>query len=101
MTQVQTLLAILGSALMISTSVLGVGVWAKRRYFDPLSQMVEEWRGEPGNEARGIPARPGALERVTALERSMHEVRSEVRPNGGSSLRDAVNRIEQQVGGST
>lgn len=49
-------------------------------------QFLEDWNGEP--ERPGVPARPGLLSRVRFIE-------AELRPNGGGSLRDAVNRIEK------
>lgn len=32
------------------------------------------------------------------LEMQLHDIQKEVKPNGGTSLRDAVNRIESRMG---
>lgn len=54
-----------------------------------LRQLLEDWHGEPSRP--GVPARPGVMVRLAAIE-------CELYPNGGGSLRDAVGRIEHQLG---
>lgn len=49
-------------------------------------QFLEDWRGEPPRP--GFDGRPGIPERLARVER-------EVTTNSGSSLKDAVRRIEQ------
>lgn len=52
-----------------------------------------------------IAATPGALAALGAIRqgrrtsRSVAEVATQVRPNGGTSLHDAVRRIERDIGG--
>jgi len=94
----QTLLAIVISAIGIVTAILGVGRWVVRRYLEPNRRMVEEWTGDPGQPAKGIQPRPGALERITALESAVGTVRGAVTRNGGSSMADAVARVEANQG---
>ncbi|KWX00785.1 hypothetical protein LI90_1808 [Carbonactinospora thermoautotrophica] len=68
-----------------------------------VDSFLDDWRG---TEARpGVPARPGVLARLGALELRVDEiagrlgdVERELRLNGGTSLRDAVHRIEQRLG---
>lgn len=38
-----------------------------------------------------------AVDEITHVRHKVHEIKKEVLPNGGSSLRDAVNRIESRV----
>lgn len=71
-------------------SVIFGAVAAVTRSLRPLvhgvGQFLDDWNGEP--ERPGVsPARPGVMARIAAIEHELH-------PNGGSSLRDAVNRIE-------
>lgn len=72
-----------------------VAVW--RRVLRPLAVLAEDWIGEP--ERRGpsgvvvAAARPGVMERLAELERQMSAIHKEMHPNGGSSLRDAVNKL--------
>ncbi|MEU8035721.1 hypothetical protein [Streptosporangium sp. NPDC049078] len=50
--------------------------------------ILDDWRGEPGRP--GVPARPGVMARLEAIE-------AQLKPNGGHSTRDVVNRVEQSV----
>lgn len=94
----QTMLTIAAATIAIMTSMLAGARWLVKRYLEPNRRMVEEWNGDPGQPSRGIPPRPGALERITALEANTGVVRSAVTKNGGSSMADAVNRIEANQG---
>ncbi|MEU8362311.1 hypothetical protein AB0C27_40465 [Nonomuraea sp. NPDC048882] len=53
--------------------------------FQSLDDFLDDWRGQPARP--GVEARPGVLERLAVIE---HEVVT----NDGSSLKDAVKRIE-------
>ena len=60
-----------------------------------LERLVDDWQG---TEARpGVPARPGVMERLTAQDEAISAVRQQVLPNGGSSLRDAVDQTRARV----
>lgn len=61
-----------------------------------IGNLVDDLRGEPARP--GVPARPGLMDRVAAMEDGVADIRREVTPNGGGSLKDAVVRIEQRVG---
>lgn len=76
------------------TAILGgiALVWrAVRRIARTVDEFAEDWNGTPPR--RGVPARPGVMERLDRIEHELH-------PNSGSSLRDAVDRVEQSVRGS-
>jgi hypothetical protein len=93
----QTLVAIIvGVIAIMSTMLAGVRYLAKR-YLEPNRQMVEEWNGDPGQPKKGIQPRPGALERITTLEAAMTTVKGAVTKNGGSSMADAVTRIDAAI----
>lgn len=99
MSGLQAALSMALATIAICTTIVAVGRSARSRYLDPLRQMVDEWRGEAGVPAKGIAPRLGALERITLLEEQIRAISAEVKPNGGGSMRDAVNRIDQAVGG--
>lgn len=49
-----------------------------------------------GVEANAVKAEI-AVQATEALARAVEEIRKEVKPNGGSSLKDTVNRIDRRV----
>lgn len=64
--------------------------------------MSKAWRGwrKVGHfidDMAGEPARPGVAKRPSLIER-IAAIEAEVKPNGGGSMRDAVNRIEGRLG---
>ena len=77
------LLTALGVFWKVATSVLR---WARR-----VTDFFDDWNGEPAR--KGVPARPGVLERLSGIEGRVEAVEHELHPNSGASLRDAVDRI--------
>lgn len=53
-----------------------------------LRDFLDDWGGEP--ERPGVPGRLGVMSRLDRIE-------AQLRPNGGSTLRDAVTRIEHAI----
>lgn len=69
--------------------LVGLAVWLGKvawPFVRKLNHFVDDVAGEPARS--GVPARPGLMERVALIE---HEVKT----NHGSSLKDAVKRVEQ------
>lgn len=59
-----------------------------RKWMTTWEHFMEDWFGE---EARpGVEKRAGVMERLATLDH-------ELKPNGGGSIKDAVNRIEKKV----
>jgi hypothetical protein len=58
---------------------------AGRRMERKLDQIQRDWYGEAARP--GFRARPGIPERLEMIE-------NQLKPNGGSSARDAINRVE-------
>ncbi|MCP2168140.1 hypothetical protein [Goodfellowiella coeruleoviolacea] len=97
------------SDFLADLSILDVGlalgalaaVWAVvvrvARVGRKLSHVADDWLGEP--ERDGVPARPGVMERLAAIEQRVTVIEHEVRPNSGASLRDAVDRVERRIVG--
>lgn len=54
-----------------------------------IRAFLDDWNGVPADKAHPKP-RPGALERLASIESELH-------PNGGSSMKDQVGRIEAKV----
>lgn len=53
-----------------------------------VGHFLDDFLGE--EERPGIPARPGVLERLQAVEVALAEVRYHVQPNGGRSAHDRL-----------
>lgn len=59
-----------------------------RRLVIRIDDFMDDWGGEAARP--GVPRRPGVMERLDYIEHQL-------KPNSGESLRDAVNRIENQL----
>lgn len=111
---VQTILA-------IALGVLALGGIFWRR-LAPVVDMAQQLHGDEGDERRGIASRPGILERQTVTEqrladtaaelssyrllqeqrdaeyrRLLQEIVAQLRNNGGSSVKDLVEKTLQAV----
>lgn len=89
--QIVTVGTVVGAFAIIGTVIgaifkLGKAIWNLNRRF---GHFLDDWNGEPSRD--GQPGRPGALARISAVEK-------ELKPNGGSTLKDAVNRVEASIG---
>src|SRR5688572_19401922 len=63
--------------------------------FRKVNEFLEDWRGEAARHGRA--AVPGVMERLVILEEMAREVRHEVKPNSGTSLKDQITRIEEKT----
>jgi prophage DNA circulation protein len=85
--------AIAGLAILIGKAVRGMLRSVRR-----LGRMVDEVLGD-GDERPGWGKRLASMEKdVAALKRTSATVAAEVRPNGGSSMRDEITRIAEATG---
>ena len=60
-----------------------------RKMMDSIDNFMKDWAGEE--------ARPGHPESAGVMER-LQKIESELRHNGGTSIKDAVRRIENKLG---
>ena len=80
------MVTIAGGATTVSAA-FALGWKALRSAFDFWRKLVwflDDCFGEPARN--GHPARPGMVERITAIE-------NQLKPNGGQALRDRVDQI--------
>lgn len=92
---------IAGGAIALST--LGAfAITRFKRIGKRMDEFMEDWHGSPARP--GVASRPGVMERLSHQDVALGEIRDrvvavegEMRTNGGSSLRDAVNRIEGTI----
>jgi len=83
------------AATSLAAILGGLFLWAMRGFWNLTRQFLDfirEWKGVP--ESHGRVAQPGVLDRLAFLEKSLLDVSKQVHLNNGSSLRDAVVRIE-------
>jgi uncharacterized protein YukE len=68
-------------------------------HLKPLMVMLQKLDGEPGDDDRGIPARPGILQRQTATERQAVKIaeRTEVLETNQRQLMDQVSELRAVV----
>lgn len=82
--------AVLGAVAVIGGAVLAVfkGCRWMWRLGRRTGHFLDDWNGEAPRD--GEVGRPGALARLGAVEK-------ELKPNGGSTLKDAVSRLEANL----
>jgi hypothetical protein len=87
------------AAVVAAVGLLWRPVRSIARLFRALGHFLEDWNGTP--------ARPGHdqvlpfPERMRLVEDTVGEIRKEVFPNGGASLRDAVTEVRDRVAAIT
>lgn len=82
-------------ATALGALLLYIGRWLLR-ITRRAHLFFDDWDGEPHRP--GVPGRPGVMQRLATVEETLGKVLTETSPNGGKSLRDAVNNIQVDVG---
>ena len=77
------------SALASVYFVIAPSVRKIRSMMEWLEKFRRDWEGEPGGPGRD--AVPGVMERLNRLD-------GELSNNGGSSMKDSIDRIEKALG---
>lgn len=63
-----------------------------RRIVGRVDEFVDDWNGTVSRP--GVPGRPGVMARLDGIEERLGSVEHELHPNSGTSLRDAVDRVD-------
>ena len=77
------------SALASVFFVIAPSVRKIRSMMEWLEKFRRDWEGEPGGPGRDVV--PGVMERLNRLD-------GELSNNGGSSMKDSIDRIEKALG---
>lgn len=80
--------------VVVAVILLGLGRLGKRAWdvLNRVDQTRADLLGEPARP--GVDRRKGVVERLHDHDELLREIKHELVPNSGSSLRDAVDRIE-------
>lgn len=70
---------------------------AMMRWGRKIMQMVEDFNGTA--KRPGVPERPGVMARLQTLDERVDAVHTEVNYNHGTTIKDAITRIETDVKG--
>lgn len=86
--QVATWIAVVLGAWFAIVKFVGP-LWKRiQNWITTWEQFMVDWAGEPARPGRD--AVPGVMERLNRID-------GELRNNGGSSLKDAIDRIESRI----
>lgn len=73
------------ASLITALTIIIIAVRKVGGFFRRMVHLFDEMLGTESRD--GLPASPGLSARIGAIE-------AELRPNGGSSIRDSLNRLE-------
>lgn len=85
--------------LLLAVAAAAGGFWKfVRPAWQRLSEFLDDWGGKPErpgwDRIPGVPERLQSIEAATAAHR---RALAELRPNGGSSIKDAIDRIDKRT----
>jgi hypothetical protein len=80
-------IAVAGGLTVVVTALAAFWRWAWP-FLRRVGHFLDDWFGEPARP--GFPGQSGVMERLARVEHEVHT-------NSGSSMRDAVNRIEDTL----
>jgi hypothetical protein len=83
------------AATITAIGVIGVGLHKTIKLVKRFIHFLDDYFGE--EERPGFDGRPGLQERLRIIEMEIECISFEMRPNHGTSIKDAVNRIEQRL----
>ena len=83
------------AATVTAIGVIGVGVYKASKLVKRFIHFLDDYFGE--EERPGFEGRPGMQERLRFMEEEIACISFEMRPNHGTSIKDAVSRIEQRL----
>jgi hypothetical protein len=83
------------AATVTAIGVIGVGLHKATKLTKRFIHFLDDYFGE--EERPGFPGRPGMQERLRMLEFELQTISYEMKPNSGTSIKDAVNRIEKRL----
>lgn len=89
--------ALSGAIGALSGLLVGLSV-AWTRVVRPIQQIAKDWRGEAARPEDGVPERPSMMKRMATQELVSGKIWAEMHPNGGSSMKDQLSRVDANLG---
>ena len=83
------------AATVAAVTVVGVGVHKATVLTKRFIHFLDDYFGE--EERPGFQGRPGMQERMRIIEQELRHISYEMKPNSGTSIKDAINRIEKRL----
>jgi len=83
------------AATVTAIGVIGVGLHKATKLVKRFIHFLDDYFGE--EERPGFEGRPGMQERLKYLESEISCISYEMRPNSGTSIKDAIARIEKRL----
>ena len=84
--------AVIGAAaVIVALFVVARSIRALYRGAQSVQAFLADWNGEEGRGGR--PASKGVPQRLADLEKDVREIRTQIRRNGGTSMRDEIDDI--------
>ena len=83
------------AATVTAIGVLGIGFHKVSKLVKRFIHFLDDYFGE--EQRPGFEGRPGMQERMRIIEEELKHVSYEMKPNSGSSIKDAINRIEKRL----
>jgi hypothetical protein len=83
------------AATVTAIGVIGVGLHKTIKLVKRFIHFLDDYFGE--EERPGFEGRPGMQERLKFMEEEIACISFEMRPNHGTSIKDAVARIEERL----
>lgn len=83
------------AAIVAAVTVVGVGVHKTTVLTKRFIHFLDDYFGE--EERPGFQGRPGMQERMRIIEQELRHISYEMKPNSGTSIKDAINRIEKRL----
>ena len=83
------------AATITAVGVIGVGLHKAIKLVKRFIHFLDDYFGEEPRP--GFDGRPGMQERLRFMEEEIACISFEMRPNHGTSIKDAVGRIEERL----
>jgi hypothetical protein len=83
------------ATIITSVTAIIIGIYKASKLTKRFIHFLDDYFGE--EERPGFAGRPGMQERLHNMEVEVKTISYEMKPNSGSSIKDAIGRIEKRL----